>query len=85
MCRKSRQNGAFCGVPDVIDLHCHLLPGVDDGAQNLSVSLAMARAAVAQGVTVIACTPHILPGVYHNCGPDIRAATKLLQETLCLS
>jgi len=69
----------------VIDLHCHLLPEVDDGAQDLSVSLTMARAAVAQGVTVVACTPHILPGVYHNHGPDIRVATKLLQETLCLS
>jgi protein-tyrosine phosphatase len=66
----------------VIDLHSHLLPGVDDGAPNLSVSLTMARAAVAQGVTVVACTPHILPGVYHNYGPDIRAATKLLQDAL---
>jgi protein-tyrosine phosphatase len=45
----------------LIDLHCHLLPGLDDGAPNLSVSLTMARAAVAQGVTVMACTPHILP------------------------
>jgi len=66
----------------VIDLHCHLLPGVDDGAQNLSISLTMARAAVAQGVTVVACTPHILPGVYHNYGPDIRVATKHLQDAL---
>jgi protein-tyrosine phosphatase len=66
----------------VIDLHCHLLPGVDDGAPNLSVSLTMARAAVAQGVTVVACTPHILPGVYHNYGPDIRTATKHLQDAL---
>jgi protein-tyrosine phosphatase len=56
--------------------------GGDDGAQNLLVSLTMARAAVAQGVTVVACTPHILPGVYHNYGPDIRAATKLLQDAL---
>jgi protein-tyrosine phosphatase len=66
----------------VIDLHCHLLPGIDDGAPNLPVSLAMARAAVAQGVTVVACTPHILPGVYHNHGPDIRSATRLLQDAL---
>src|SRR6202158_1745745 len=66
----------------VIDLHCHLLPGIDDGAENMSVSLRMARAAVEQGVTVVACTPHILPGVYHNSGPAIRAATKRLQEAL---
>jgi protein-tyrosine phosphatase len=66
----------------VIDLHSHLLPGVDDGAPNLSVSLMMARAAVAQGVTVMACTPHILPGVYHNAGPAIRKATKELQDAL---
>jgi protein-tyrosine phosphatase len=66
----------------VIDLHCHLLPGVDDGAEDLSTSLKMARASVAQGVTVVACTPHILPGVYHNVGPNIRAATRQLQDAL---
>ena len=66
----------------MIDLHCHLLPGVDDGANDLSTSLKMARASVAQGVTVVACTPHILPGVYHNRGPDIRAATQRLQDAL---
>jgi protein-tyrosine phosphatase len=66
----------------VIDLHCHLLPGVDDGAEDLSTSLTMARQAVAQGVTVVACTPHILPGVYHNHGPGIRSATRDLQEEL---
>jgi len=60
---------------------------VQDMAQRIasdfsSVSLTMARAAVAQGVTVMACTPHILPGVYHNYGLDIRAATKLLQDAL---
>src|SRR6516225_7494442 len=72
----------FLGAGPVIDLHCHLLPGLDDGAQNLQTSLTMARAAAAQGVTHVACTPHILPGVYHNHGPDIRVATKKLQEAL---
>ena len=66
----------------MIDLHSHLLPGIDDGANNLSVSLAMAQAAVAQGVTVMACTPHILPGLYHNSGQAIRLAAFSLQETL---
>ncbi len=59
----------------MIDLHCHILPGIDDGATDVSVSLAMARALVEQGVTVVACTPHILPGLYHNSGPAIREAT----------
>jgi protein-tyrosine phosphatase len=66
----------------VIDLHCHILPGIDDGAGDLSVSLTMAEAAVTQGVTVLACTPHILPGLYHNDGPAIREATRALQDML---
>jgi protein-tyrosine phosphatase len=66
----------------VIDLHCHLLPGLDDGASDLTVSLEMAKLSVKQGVTVVACTPHILPGLYHNAGPAIRQATQQLQEAL---
>src|SRR6478752_1602853 len=66
----------------MIDLHCHILPGIDDGALDLSVSIEMAKAFVADGVSVVACTPHILPGLYHNSGPQIREATKRLQEIL---
>ena len=66
----------------MIDLHCHLLPGVDDGAAELSVALEMARAAVADGVEIVACTPHMLPGVYYNDGPSIREATQRLQAVL---
>jgi protein-tyrosine phosphatase len=66
----------------MIDLHCHILPGIDDGAADLPVSLAMARAFVADGVTTVACTPHILPGVYHNSGLQIRAAVQQLQQAL---
>jgi protein-tyrosine phosphatase len=66
----------------VIDLHCHILPGIDDGATDLSVSIAMAKAFVADGVTHVACTPHILPGVYHNTGPQIRQAVQQLQLVL---
>ncbi len=66
----------------MIDLHCHILPGVDDGAASLSVSLEMATVLVAQGVTVVACTPHILPGLYHNSGAAIRLAVQDLQTVL---
>jgi protein-tyrosine phosphatase len=43
----------------LIDLHCHILPGIDDGALDLSDSVAMARVAAADGIEVIAATPHI--------------------------
>lgn len=66
----------------MIDLHTHILPGLDDGAADVSVSLEMARAFVGDGVRVVACTPHILPGLYHNTGPQIRHAVSTLQATL---
>ncbi|WP_321972603.1 tyrosine-protein phosphatase [Paratractidigestivibacter sp.] len=40
------------------DLHCHILPGVDDGAADLEMSLRMLEAARAVGVTSMVCTPH---------------------------
>ena len=40
------------------DLHCHILPGVDDGSQSMEESLAMWKAARAVGITSITCTPH---------------------------
>lgn len=69
-------------VSGMIDLHSHILPGIDDGSPNVDTSLAMARAWVADGVSVLACTPHILPGLYHNTGPQIRKAVAELQQRL---
>ena len=66
----------------MIDLHCHLLPGIDDGAQTLETSLEMARIAVADGITKIYCTPHIYPGLYENTGPDIKQRVAMLQLIL---
>ena len=43
-----------------IDIHCHILPGIDDGAKDWDVSLAMARLAVADGIGTIVATPHQL-------------------------
>ena len=50
----------------MIDLHCHLLPGIDDGPQSMEESLALARHAVAGGITHAVVTPHIHPGRYAN-------------------
>ena len=43
----------------MIDLHTHILPGLDDGARTLEDAVAMARVFVAEGVTVVAATPHV--------------------------
>jgi len=43
----------------VIDLHSHILPGLDDGARDLAESIAIARAAIAGGTRAIAATPHV--------------------------
>ena len=42
----------------MIDIHHHLLSGLDDGATSLDISLEMARIAVAEGITHVVCTPH---------------------------
>src|SRR4051812_14330272 len=42
----------------MLDLHCHILPGVGDGAASLDESLAMARFCVADGITHVVATPH---------------------------
>ena len=43
----------------MIDLHCHILPGLDDGARDLDDSVAMARQAAADGIAAVCATPHI--------------------------
>ena len=51
----------------MIDLHCHMLPGVDDGASSEKEALLMAQVAVDSGVTDVARTPHCnVPGKFSN-------------------
>ncbi len=50
----------------MIDLHCHLLPGIDDGARDMRMALDLARASVANGITHAVMTPHIYAGRWDN-------------------
>jgi protein-tyrosine phosphatase len=50
----------------MIDIHSHILPGIDDGARTLDESLSMLRMAVDQGVTTQVLTPHIHQGRFDN-------------------
>jgi protein-tyrosine phosphatase len=64
----------------LVDIHCHLLPGVDDGAADWNETLAMARVAVADGISTIIVTPHQLGSHASNHGDSIRARTGQLQD-----
>jgi protein-tyrosine phosphatase len=66
----------------LIDLHAHILPAVDDGSPDLETSLEMARMAVADGIIVMACTPHIMPGMYNNGAREIEAGVLQFQAKL---
>ena len=66
----------------MIDLHCHLLPGVDDGARTLEDSLAMAQQAVSEGISHILVTPHHKNGKYLNPKEAVVEATANLQAEL---
>lgn len=66
----------------MIDIHCHILPGVDDGAQSLSDSLVMARKAVEQGIHKIVATPHHLTSSYENPKQSIITRVQELNEAL---
>jgi protein-tyrosine phosphatase len=64
-----------------VDIHCHLLPALDDGAKSIEESLAMARMAVADGIETIVATPHQL-GNSRLEGHLIRRQTANLRQHL---
>ena len=66
----------------MIDLHCHYLPGIDDGAQTLEDSLELARAAVAAGIRTAVMTPHVHPGRYENKASGIGKLCAAFQRVL---
>lgn len=66
----------------MIDLHCHLLPGIDDGARKMAEALRLARAAVADGITHAVVTPHIHVGRYSNNRDSIRNACAAMRRAL---
>lgn len=63
------------------DCHCHLLPGLDDGAQTPAESLRLARRLAAWGFRRVVCTPHIAYR-YRNTPQTIRTACERLQRAL---
>lgn len=72
----------------MVDLHCHILPGLDDGAKTMEDSLAMAESAIADGITHVVATPHASSEFAFDYA-RVKAAREELQsrlgDRLCLA
>ena len=66
----------------MIDLHCHLLPGIDDGAQTEAESVDMLQQAIADGITHMVLTPHVRPGRYNNTLNNLQVPFQRLQQII---
>ncbi len=66
----------------MIDIHCHLLPGIDDGPADMFAALDLARQAVADGVTHCVVTPHIHHGRWENSKGGINSAVEEFRTAL---
>jgi protein-tyrosine phosphatase len=66
----------------LIDLHAHILPGIDDGAQTIEDSLAMAEVALEDGITMLVATPHVVRGIFDNRKEDILKDVETLNNRL---
>ncbi len=67
---------------EMIDLHCHILPGLDDGPQTMEESIQMCRIAYQDGIRTIVATPHTLNGVYQNGKSTILSKVNELNDAL---
>jgi protein-tyrosine phosphatase len=76
-----RERGAARNVAAMIDLHCHVLPGIDDGPDTIEGSVAFARAALGAGMRQLVATPHVSTR-YPNDAATIARVRDALQKRL---
>jgi len=66
----------------VIDIHSHLLPGIDDGPRSWDESIELCRRVAAEGVTLSVATPHLIDGVYNNTRRRVDGLVRELNDRL---
>ena len=66
---------------EYIDMHSHILPGLDDGSKNMEMTLAMLRVAVEEGIGTIYTTPHCMPGKGHPTLAKVEERIRLVQRS----
>jgi protein-tyrosine phosphatase len=73
---KKKKENSTSSIFDVVttDMHSHILPGIDDGAQNVEESLALINVLYNKGIRKFICTPHIYKEMYNNTPEIIKAA-----------
>lgn len=68
--------------PFQIDMHSHIIPGIDDGAPDVNASIALIEGLQKLGINQSIATPHIIGDLYRNSNETIEPALKLLQDEL---
>jgi protein-tyrosine phosphatase len=66
----------------MVDMHSHVLPGIDDGAQTPADSIALVRKMMSLGIKKIIATPHIMADYYRNTAETIGSALEILKAEL---
>jgi len=66
----------------VVDMHSHVLPGIDDGAQNPEESIVLIKKMMELGIKKIIATPHIMVDFYRNTPETINSALEILKAEL---
>src|ERR1700744_3524755 len=66
----------------MVDMHSHVLPGIDDGAQNPEESIVLIKRMMDLGIKKIIATPHIMFDYYKNTPETINAALEVLKAEL---
>ena len=77
-----RGEGSVKKPKSFTDIHCHMLPGIDDGAESWDESVEMAKMAVGESIETVIVTPHQLGGYGQNTGKKIRLLASQLQQRL---
>ena len=66
----------------MIDIHCHILPGIDDGPRTMEEAVAMARIAAEDGITKVVAAPHLRQGLYEPTREQVMERTQELRDSL---
>lgn len=64
------------------DIHCHIVPGVDDGAVNLEEAVKMVEAQYKQGIRTIIATPHFRKGMFEPSASEVKKQFQILRKTV---